>query len=155
MKRNKGIEDTGARAWEAVLRTYAQVLPVLAAEVQASTGLPLPWYDVLLELSRAEGSRLKMTALGERVVLSRSRASRVVDAMAESGLLIKEPDPVDARVTWAVMTPNGRESLRRAAPVYLEGISREFSKRLTESELRLLLGALSKVVQADPNRSER
>ena len=47
--------------------------------VRASTGLPLAWYDVLLELSGARDGRLTMSQLGERVVLSRSRVSRVVD----------------------------------------------------------------------------
>ncbi len=66
-------------------RAQARLVPLLDREVQAATGLPLNWYDVLLELHSA-GGRLTMTEVADRVVLSRTRVSRLVDELAHAGL---------------------------------------------------------------------
>ena len=52
-----------------------------------SCRLTLAWYDVLLELNSAPDRRLRMSDLGERVVLSRTRVSRVVDELERAGLV--------------------------------------------------------------------
>jgi diacylglycerol O-acyltransferase len=49
-------------------------------------GVSLAFYDVLLELQAAPEGRLTMGDLGSRVVLSRSRVSRVVNEMMRAGL---------------------------------------------------------------------
>lgn len=134
-------------AWEALLRIHAALVPAIAAEVEAATGLPLSWYDVLLELSGAPDRRLRMQELGERVVLSRSRVSRIVDEMMAAGLVTKRPDPDDGRATLAVLTAAGRRAQRRAAPVYLAAIERRFGAHLPDAAT--VAGALLQVLAAD------
>lgn len=130
--------DLDLQAWESLLRVHATIVALLDEEVEQATGLPLREYDVLLELSRADGGRLRMSILGQRVVLSRSRVSRLVDSMARDGLVEKHPDPSDGRAVLAVMTRKGRTAFRKAAPVYLDGIRRHFSHFLTRSEMTSL-----------------
>ena len=60
---------------------------------------------MLLELSAARDGRLTMSQLGERVVLSRSRVSRVVDELIRADLVRREANPDDARSAYAVLTP--------------------------------------------------
>ncbi len=138
-------------AWEALLRVHAALTPMLAAEVEAQTGLPLSWYDVLLELRRSDDGHLRMQDLGARVVLSRSRVSRVVDAMVDAGQVEKIPDPDDGRATLARMTPAGASALRRAAPVYLQQIAAHFGERLTDEEVATIRRALRKVLDGVPS----
>lgn len=135
----------GPAAWGAVLRVHAKVVPVLDRELHDETGLPLTWYDVLLELNSAPERRLRMTDLGERVVLSRTRISRLVDEMALAGLVGKQPNPTDRRSAYATISEAGRARLRKAAPVYLRGIEEHFSRHLTAMELATLIAALEKV----------
>lgn len=139
--------SAGTGAWELLLRVHATLVHDLGREVEATTGLPLSWYDVLLELNRARG-RLRMTELSERVVLSRSRVSRLVDHMAVEGLVDKVADPEDGRATFATVTAKGRAALRRAAPVYLEGIDRLFSSRLTAREIDGIAAAFGKILES-------
>lgn len=131
--------NLGVRAWETLLRVHAALVPAIAGELQEATGVPLAWYDVLLELSREPSGALRMRELGERVVLSRSRVSRVVDEMVEAGLAIKQPDPIDGRAVVARLTSEGRSVFRRAAPVYLDAIASMFSERLSSAELSVLV----------------
>ncbi|HEU5267914.1 MAG TPA: helix-turn-helix domain-containing protein, partial [Jatrophihabitans sp.] len=81
------LDGPGVRAWAALLQVHAALVPVLDRELQSATGLSLAWYDVLLELNAAPGRRLPMTELGEKVVLSRTRVSRVVDELSRAGLV--------------------------------------------------------------------
>ncbi len=78
--------------------------------------IPLSWYDVLLELNAAPGRSLRMQDLGERVVLSRSRVSRLVDDLERQGLVERRPDPADGRATLASLSAAGRPPSAGPAP---------------------------------------
>lgn len=135
-------------AWAALLRTHAAVVPLLDRAL-AQSGLPLSWYDVLLELNAAPGRRLTMGQLGERAVLSRSWVSRVVDELCRAGLLEREANPADRRSAYAVITPAGRQRLRAAAPVYLAAINQHFARHLSDAERRAIAVGLGKVLNAE------
>ncbi len=138
--------EEGVAAWAALLRCHAALVGRLELELQSERGLSLAWYDVLLVLSSAPERRLRMSELGERVVVSRTRVSRIVDQMVDAGLVAREPDPSDRRSWFAIITRDGRATLRRAAPVYLRGIASHFSGHLTVEELRVVRDALERVV---------
>src|SRR5205823_10240868 len=109
----------GVRAWAALLRVHAALVPALDRDLEAAAGLPLAWYDVLLELNSATpGRRLPMSDLGARVVLSRTRVSRVVDELVRAALVERQPHDLDRRSTYAAITAAGRRRLRTAAPIY-------------------------------------
>src|SRR5690349_8948997 len=140
-----GDTDTDPAAWAALLRVHAALVPRLDKELQAACGLPLTWYDVLLELNAAPGRRLSMSELGEVAVVSRTRASRVVDQLVAAGLVGREANPDDRRSAYARITDAGRRRLRAAAPVYLGAIERHFTSRMTPAEATTVARALEKV----------
>jgi DNA-binding MarR family transcriptional regulator len=146
-------DDERVTAWAAVLRVHAAVLPRLEREL-AAIGMPLSWYDVLLELNSAPDRRLRMTELGSRVVLSRERVSRVVDELERAGLVRRDRNPDDGRSLLAVITDDGRARLRAAAPTYLGGIERHFGAHLDDNEARAIGAVLFRVVEAqEPARA--
>lgn len=113
--------------------------------VQRAPGLPLAWCDILLEFDAAPGRRLRMSDLGDRVVLSRTRVSRLVDEMVRSGLVCREANPDDRRSAFAVLTDAGSRRLSAAAPTDLVGIAEHFTRHLTAAELRTVGDALWRV----------
>ncbi|WP_344422342.1 MarR family winged helix-turn-helix transcriptional regulator [Pseudonocardia ailaonensis] len=141
-------DDAGVAAWAALLRTHAAVLRELEGDMERAQNMPLTWYDVLLELNAAPERKLRMQELGERAVVSRSRVSRIVDELARAGLVVREKDETDRRGSWAVLTPAGRDRLRKAAPGYLDGIARHFADHLTPEERSTITGALDRVLAA-------
>ena len=142
------MSDTGVAAWAALLRVHAALVPQLDRELQAACGLPLTWYDVLLELNSATGRRLSMGELGTVAVVSRSRVSRVVDQLAAAGLVTREANPDDRRSAYATITEAGRDRLRAAAPTYLGGIQRHFTAQLSAAEARTVATSLEKILKA-------
>ncbi len=132
-------------AWGALLQVHAALVPILDKEVQSRTGLPLSWYDVLLELEAEPEGRLRMSDLAERVVLSRTRVSRLVDELATRGLITKEGHPDDRRSAYAVITKAGLAEFRASAPVYIRAIESKFASTLTDEDLLLLSRVLGKI----------
>jgi DNA-binding MarR family transcriptional regulator len=148
-------DDARVSAWRALLLAQSAVLRAIEADMAGAGVIPLTWYDVLLELNAAEGRRLRMQDLAARTVLSRTRVSRVVDELVMAGLVAREPDPLDGRASFAVLTPAGRAALKRAAPVYLAGIDRHFTGHLTAAERRNVTDALGKVVAVHKKPARR
>ena len=139
-------KQLAAEVWGSLLQVNAALVPAFDHRLRETTGLPLTWYDVLLELSASESHRLTMGQLGERVVLSRSRVSRVVDEMSRAGLVTRETHPEDARSSYTVLTDAGLARFREAAPVYVTAIDERFS-RLTVGELKTVLGVMRSVLE--------
>jgi len=138
-----------SETWGALLKVHAALVPRLDRELQESHGLPLTWYDVLLELNAAPERRLTMGQLGAVAAVSRTRVSRVVDDLVRAGLVAREPNPADGRSAFAALTPPGRAALRKAAPTYLAAVQREFTDHLSAREQEVLAGALRKVLEAE------
>jgi DNA-binding MarR family transcriptional regulator len=142
---SRSRRQLAADAWGALLQTHAALVPELDRSLRSHSGLPLAWYDVLLELSAADDGRLRMSELAQRAVLSRTRISRVVDELVLAGLVTKEPNPVDARSWYALITTEGRQRFEASAPHYLGQIEQRFAAGLTDDELRTIARALRRV----------
>src|SRR6202011_6423044 len=67
------------RAWRAFLDAQAALLRQLETELIKSDDMTLAEFDVLVQLKMAPGIRVRMTELSERVRLSRSGLTRLVD----------------------------------------------------------------------------
>jgi len=132
-------------AWRALLLAHSGAVRAIEADLAAAGTIPLSWYDVLLELNSAANRRLRMQDLAARVLLSRTRVSRLVDEIVQAGLVERMPDPDDGRATFAVITSTGRSELRRTAPRYLAGIDTHFTSLFTAEERKQLTGLLQRV----------
>lgn len=137
-------------AWRGFLRAHARVTRLLDAELTAECDLPLGTYEVLVHLHEAPGRRLRMTELADRVLLSRSGLTRLVDRMEREGLITRESCPSDLRGTNAVLTDAGYERLRAAAPTHLRGVREHLVDLLTPEEIRVLGDALGRVAGECP-----
>jgi DNA-binding MarR family transcriptional regulator len=139
------LTDQQFQAWKAFLFAHADVMRVLDDELEAEQGIPLSYFDVLIQLWRADG-RLRMSDLADAVLLSRSGLTRLVDRMARDGLVRREPCPTDRRALYAVLTPEGKKALQKALPVHLRGIAEHFGRHLSDPEAKTLSAALGRMV---------
>ena len=142
--------DWRIAVWRSFLRAHATVVRDLERELLGGTGVPLAWYDVLLQLAEAPQRRLRMAELADRVLLSRSGLTRLIDRLQAEGLVRREPSPDDARGTYTVLTPEGLQRLRRAAPVHLAGIREHWLTHFSDDELRVMAGWLGRIAPPTP-----
>src|SRR4029079_2042377 len=121
-------------AWRGLLVAHSRLVPAVEADLRAAGSVPLSWYDVMLALTAGPVRSLRMSDLGQHTVLSRTRVSRVVDELAAAGLAERQPDEADGRSSFAVLTADGKEALRRAWPVYRQAIHRQLAARLSPQQ---------------------
>ncbi len=133
------------RAWRAFLTAHTQVTRRLEAELMAAQDLSLPSYDVLVQLSEAPDHRLRMTELADRVLLSRSGLTRLVDRLVRDGLVVRRACPSDARGTHAVLTDAGLDRLRAAWPTHLAGVDQHVTSHWTDDEAALVADLLDRL----------
>ena len=122
-------------AWRGMLATHANLIARLDAELERDHGLPLTSYEVLMYLADAEGQRLRMGELADRLLLSRSGITRLVDRLEGQGMIVRERCKSDGRGFNAVLTPAGRAKLDAARPAHLSGVRRHFLTQLEPGEL--------------------
>jgi len=83
--------------WAGFLRTHSRITRLLNAEMEAEHGLAVREFEVLLKLESVRPGGLRMTDLVERVYLTPSGLSRLVDRMQRRGLVLRGIDSDDLR----------------------------------------------------------
>ena len=111
-----------------MLRTYAD-------QRGRQFGISRAQWVVLIRLDRSEG--LKQSELAEILDLQPISLTRLLDRLAESGLIERRPDPNDRRANRLFLMPAARPLLLRLAELgtdmmetVLEGIDAQANERL-------------------------
>jgi DNA-binding MarR family transcriptional regulator len=132
------LNPTEMRAWRAVIDGSWHLQTRLDDELRAETGLSISDYHVLVLLSEAPERRLRMGEIANRLVFSPSRLTYQVSAMEKRGLVRRQPCPDDRRGSEAVLTDEGLDALRQAAPGHLTAVRRYLVDDLDEAEAAVL-----------------
>jgi DNA-binding MarR family transcriptional regulator len=122
-------------AWRGMLETHSRMVAELDRELIAEHGLPLSSYEVLMNLADADGERLRMGELADRLLLSRSGITRLIDRLQRQGLVERHRCSDDGRGFFAVLTEAGRRKLDVCRPAHLNGVRRHFLATLEPGEL--------------------
>jgi DNA-binding MarR family transcriptional regulator len=134
-------------AWRGMLRVHAALTRELDAELAAEHDLPLSSYEVLMTLASEPGGDLRMSELADRVLLSRSGLTRMVDRLARDGLVRRRACPGDARGQLAEITPEGRSVFEHARTTHLDGVRRRFLSQLEPEEMERLAALWQRLEQ--------
>jgi DNA-binding MarR family transcriptional regulator len=144
--RPQSIElDTFAR----LTRAHTILRRELASEVLAPRGLTMSDFEALLNLSDAEDNRLRRVDLVERLMLTPSGVTRLLEGLQEGGLVENLQCPDDARVTWARLTDEGIETLECVGAGYARRLQELFDGALDADELGRLSELLEKLPGVD------
>ena len=136
------------RAWGQLLRGHAATARLLTAELQEH-GLTINDYEALLLLSRAEGGRLKRVELAQRLVLTPSGVTRLLEGLEGAGLVERASCPADLRIVYAQLTEPGRERLAAASCGHVGSVRALFEEYFTDDELETLASLLERLPGGD------
>lgn len=146
-------ETPEVQAWAQLLRAHSALTRRFSAELLTMHGLTLSGYEVLLHLAHAPDQRLRRVDLAERVLLTPSGITRLLDGLERAGYVRRAASNEDARVSYAVLTGEGYEKLRSAAPTHVGGIRELFGEHFSNDELETLRELLARL-PADPAGAE-
>jgi DNA-binding MarR family transcriptional regulator len=123
-------------AWEALLSAHAVLMKQFAAE-DIWDDISMREYDVLYTLSKCDGP-LRLTELNRHVLLSQPALSRLVDRLAERGLIERHADAADGRCVLLSLTETGRDRQREVGRRHARSVARAVTAGLDPGELRQL-----------------
>lgn len=134
--------------WRLFLTVQIQVIERIQEKLSAANLPPLEWYDVLWALEETPDRRLRLSELADRVLLSRSNLTRLLDRLEKNELLYREPCPTDRRGTFAVLTEAGAAMQKQMWAIYSEGIAEYFGDRLSDEEVKVMQQGFKKILGA-------
>jgi DNA-binding MarR family transcriptional regulator len=137
-------------AWRAYLDSSRALFHALESQLQADAGIPLAYYEILVNLSEAPDRTLRMGVLAGQVRSSSSKLSHAVARLEECGWVRREPSPTDRRATFAVLTDAGAAALAKAAPGHVNAVRENLLQRLTAEQLDQLTD-ISRAIGAAPS----
>lgn len=133
------------RAWGQLVRAHATAKRDLAVELQEQHGLTMTAYEALFVLSRAKGQRLKRVELAERLVLTPSGVTRLLEGLEAEGFVEKVACKTDLRISYAQLTDAGRAKLERASCGHNRAVLELFEERFSAEEIEALVGLLARL----------
>jgi DNA-binding MarR family transcriptional regulator len=131
-------------AWEALFRAQSTIVQELAARDAWEDLVPRE-YGVLYALSSAPGG-LRITELGEDVLLTQPGMSRLVARLESRGLVQRVDDPDDARACRIRLTRAGAAAQRRIGRAHARHVAEAMTRHLDRGELEQLLDLCRRVI---------
>jgi DNA-binding MarR family transcriptional regulator len=128
------LTEEQQRIWRDYLRVEGMLPAQLNRELQASSGLSLSEYAVLVHLSESQDGRLRPFQLGQELQWEQSRLSHQLTRMQRRGLVTREECARDGRGAFVVITPAGQTAIESAAPAHVAAVRRLVFGRLSEDE---------------------
>ena len=113
----------------------------LDRELREQHQLSLPEYEILVRLSEAEDSRMRMAVLADSVSHSRIRVTHTVNRMERAGLVVRDACVSDGRGVEAVLTDQGGRALEEAALTHVAGVRRLLVDLADDEDFRPSVGS--------------
>lgn len=151
VQRRLTADDPRLAPWRAFIEAHARVSRRLDEELRVEHDLSLAEYEALMSIAQSPGRRIRMRQLSDRVILSKSGVTRLIDRLVADGLVERSACLADARGAEAVLTDEGLDRLRSASRTHLRGITEHFLDPLERSDVVGLEGAMRAIsVSAGP-----
>lgn len=106
--------------------------------------LTLPQFDVLAELARASEQGFTFVELSRLLLVTSGNLTGIIDRLEAEGLVRREAELSDRRVTRMTLTPRGKQLTAEMLPRHAEDVAEMLSSIPREqlSQLNDLLGVL-------------
>ncbi len=135
------------------LRASAFIDERITGALSAVHGVSLRDTMLMLYVKNAPGSKLSRIELAKRLCVSPSTVTRTTNPLEKIGLIGREADNRDARLSYVVLTPTGAKLLKNTEKT-LEQLSGDFlTPKLTEKELLQLAQLLGKLTSDFPGNN--
>jgi MarR family 2-MHQ and catechol resistance regulon transcriptional repressor len=140
------IDDERLHLMGLIIRSHRLLTDRLGRELEQDVGIPLVFFDVLINVGAAPDGRVTMSRLSNDIALTTGGVTRLVDRMVDAGLVERQACPSDRRSIHVILTPEGRNVLDRAVAAHIEGIDRHLMSHLSDRDRANLATALTKIL---------
>ena len=143
----KWLDGNEDRAWRTFVHAHHQLELHAQRHLLQDSGLTGADYEVLAVLSEHPTGRMPAGELCALLLWEKSRLSHQVRRMQTRGLIVREPNPADARSVMIRLLPAGRRTIESAAPAHVEHVRQHFIELFTPAELETLTALNERVMR--------
>lgn len=136
---------THREAWRSLAQAHAAVSGRLEEALAAADLPPLPWFETLAAIAKADGERMKMGELAEALVITRGGLTKLVDRLVKAGLIERTFCDTDRRVAYATLRPAGVDLLAEMFPIVATELDSAFAANITPRQADQLRETLDRV----------
>jgi DNA-binding MarR family transcriptional regulator len=140
--------------WISLTRIRRRLERVVERRLKRAGLPPLIWHDALLLLASQRGGELSALDLQQRLSLPQYQMSRLIERLAEGGLVIRRRLLVVGRPILMRLTERGRDLQQRMMEIYASAVEAEVTGQFSEQEAADLVALLSRVYRAPSVLSE-
>lgn len=134
-----------SEAWRTYFEGSAMLAAALERRLKDACGLDLADFNILLLLSEADDERMRMGALARQLAFAPGRLTYRMQQMETKGWVQREASVADRRGTDAVLTDEGRRTLRKARPLHARHVEELFLSRVSDADAARLEGIFAPV----------
>lgn len=152
------LNEEELRAWYAFVAAGALINRRLDQQLKDDVGITHLQYETLVRLNAAPDREMRMSALADALLNSKSGLTYQITQLEKAGLVTRRSCPSDPRAVYAVLTDAGRHMLERAAPGHVAQVRKLLIDVLTPQQLATIADGLTEVThrlqsgEADPAR---
>ena len=131
------------RLWLRLLACTNLIEGSVRERLKSEFAITLPRFDLMAQLQRSPAG-LSMGELSQRLMVTGGNVTGIVAALEAEGLIVREPDLGDRRISRVRLTDAGKTSFERMAKVHEEWIVGLFVglSAVEQADLSELLGQL-------------
>lgn len=148
------LDDEGFDAWLGLWKAQVVVARELERELRRIGAPSLASCEVLSRLAAAPGRQMRMQELARKCFVSKSGISQIVTQLAKKGLVERQGDAENLRVTYTVLTDEGADVMERSAPGFLGAVREHFSGHLDAAEIAVIRTITDKLITAHGEQVE-
>ena len=143
---SRWLTEEEQRAWRGLLRMTSQLNARANRLLLQEYGISLADYEVLVALTEAPESQLRVFEVADALAWEQSRVSHQLARMQRRGLITREGCATDARGAFAVLTTAGRAAIERAAPAHVEQVRQLVFDELSHEQVSALTEITTRVL---------
>ncbi len=149
------LNEEETRFWRTFIVASMLLDARLNRELVEGHRLALDDYVIFVVLSEQPEHQMRMSALAEVVVASKSKLSHQISRLERAGFVRRDGCQSDGRGVFAVLTPQGRKLLEASAPTHVEGVRRHLVDLVSEDEREVLTEVFERVARHLRDEGER
>jgi DNA-binding MarR family transcriptional regulator len=139
------------RTWLLMIRTMNRINRQLAADMRHENDHRINEYDVLVNLLYASqpDKGLRMQDLADRVIISNSGMTRLVDRLVKKGYVARRTGDENRREVYVTLTDSGRTLAQSLTEAHQARVQSYVMQHITPDERHTLQAVFRRIAEAN------
>lgn len=145
------MTENELQTWLVVLRATHWLDQQLARDMMKEDHIRINWYDVLIHLEHCPDPArgMRMQDLIDRVIISNSGMTRLIDRLVEEGFVARQIHEDDRREVYVSITRAGSDLVHKLMRNHQDRVKKYFLDYVQNDEMDVINAVFRRVIEAN------